>query len=307
MAAKTSLPPRMPLDLVEIEEKFNPRDFSDPENTARIVELADSIRTQGVLVPITVRRVSIPHGKSRVVLSQGETRLRACRLLAEEGHPIATLGIPYYEEPPGISDKDRMIAVLSTNEGVKPLKPLERAEAIARLTKFGMSIEEISKAAGMSRGSVNNDLLLNSAPEAAKELVRQDIVAPSTVIELTRENRGDTVAVLELAQGVAEAQKGAGAKVEQKHVKAAKKGAAKPDTKINGALAKDAIKLLHDILDYKGDSVAALQQWACDFLSERDLPLEPALPPEPKQHGRKAKPASEVGNGSKKKSGKKGK
>lgn len=136
----------------------NPRRDFDPQALA---ELAESIRTHGILQPIVVHKR--PDGTFQIV--SGERRYRAAR---EAG--LGTVPVVLREEL-----DDRILDELRLIENVQreDLNPIELAEAYASLIeRHGLSQEELGARLGKDRSSIANILRLRNLPEAIREAVR---------------------------------------------------------------------------------------------------------------------------------------
>ncbi len=115
------------------------------EDTLR--ELADSIRAEGLLQPIVVRRK-----QDRFELIAGERRWRACQLLKLKFIPARVL-----------EASEASSAVLSLVENLQreDLNPIEEANGYASLLKeFGLTQEQVAERVGRSRAAVANSLRL---------------------------------------------------------------------------------------------------------------------------------------------------
>jgi len=130
--------------------KYQPRGRADQE---ALRELADSIRTQGVMQPILVRPVA--GGGYEIVA--GERRWRAARMAG-----MATVPVLVRE----MEDREALTVALIENIQREDLNPLDQATGIARLIEeFGMTHAAAAEALGRSRATVTNLLrLLELAP-----------------------------------------------------------------------------------------------------------------------------------------------
>jgi ParB family chromosome partitioning protein len=131
-------------------------------------ELADSIKSQGVVQPIVVRPVGSPApGESqRYEIIAGERRWRAAQM-AGLGHiPAVIRHIP---------DEAAIAVALIENIQRENLNPLEEARALERLiSEFDLTHQEAADAVGRSRASVSNLLrLLELAPEVSELLEKR--------------------------------------------------------------------------------------------------------------------------------------
>jgi ParB family chromosome partitioning protein len=100
-----------------------------------IAELAASIKAEGLLQPITVRR--LPTGDFEIVA--GECRWRAHKLLN-----AATIQADVRE----MSDRQRDVMAIVENMQRQDVSPLEEARALRRLVEQGMSVAELSESTG---------------------------------------------------------------------------------------------------------------------------------------------------------------
>ena len=138
--------------------RFQPRRHFAAEE---IAELAASIRTQGVLQPILVRRD--PQTPGGFELIAGERRWRAAQ--SAQLHEIPAL----VRE---LSDQEALEVALVENLQREDLRPLEEAEAYRRLMDdFGHTQEDIAAALGKSRPAIANMVRLLELPEEVKTLI----------------------------------------------------------------------------------------------------------------------------------------
>jgi ParB family chromosome partitioning protein len=147
------------LPIAQIEPgKFQPRRVFDPDE---IAGLADSIRQQGVLQPILVRRIS--SDPPRYELIAGERRWRAAQ--AAQLHEIPAV-------VKDLSDRETLEAALVENIQRQDLSPLEEAEAYKRLVDdFGHTQEVIGQALGKSRAHIANTIRLLALPQPVKDML----------------------------------------------------------------------------------------------------------------------------------------
>ena len=149
----------LPIEAIE-PGPFQPRMAIEP---AALQELADSIRTHGLLQPILVRPNPAKPGQYQII--GGERRWRAAQT------------VPLHEVPVVIRDLDdrqAMAAGLVENLQRQDLGALEEAEGYHRLLEeFGMTQEALGQAVGKSRSHVANTLRLLGLPERVRELLRE--------------------------------------------------------------------------------------------------------------------------------------
>src|SRR6476620_5908454 len=132
--------------------KFQPRTQMDDE---RIEELAKSIRANGIIQPIVVRRVD--EGYEIVA---GERRWRAAQRVGLLKVPVVVRDIP----------EDRLLAVaLIENIQREDLNPIEEAQAYRRLADdFHLTQEQIADAVGKDRSSIANYVRLLRLPQEVR-------------------------------------------------------------------------------------------------------------------------------------------
>jgi len=120
-------------------------------------ELAESIKTNGVIQPITVRL-----GKDgRYVLITGERRWKASKLAGKEKIPAIVRQV---------SDQQAAEMTIVENLQRQDLNCMEQAAAFARLSQdFGMTQEMIGKRVGVSRETVSNYMRLLRLPGTVME------------------------------------------------------------------------------------------------------------------------------------------
>ncbi len=150
---------RLPLETIRPGD--NDRTVFDP---AALQELADSIKEQGLLQPISVRRVD-----GHYVIIAGERRFRACQL-AGMTHIDAIVQ--------DMNDEAASLAMLKENVSRKDLDPLDEAQAYQRrITDFGYTPEVLARLAGVSEKRVKGRLALLTLRPDIQELVRNGHLA----------------------------------------------------------------------------------------------------------------------------------
>jgi len=141
---------------------FQPRAHFDE---AALAEMVESIRAQGVIQPLVVRR-----GENGFELVAGERRLRAARLAGLETVPVTIRDL---------DDRQTLEIALVENLQREDLGALEEAAAYERLMReFGLTQEEIAGRVGKSRPAVANTLRLLQLPEPVLEEVRRGTLSP---------------------------------------------------------------------------------------------------------------------------------
>jgi ParB family chromosome partitioning protein len=141
--------------------KYQPRTRMDEGS---LYELAESIKSQGVMQPVLVR----PLAGGRYEIIAGERRVRAARLAGLTDVPVLVRPVP-----------DETAAVMSLIENIQreDLNPLEEAQGLKRLIdEFSLTHEQAAQAVGRSRSAASNLLrLLNLAAPVQQMLMAGDL------------------------------------------------------------------------------------------------------------------------------------
>ena len=129
----------------------------------RLEELAQSIRSNGIIQPLVVRRAG-DRGE-RFQLVAGERRLRAAKLAGLETVPVVIQHIP---------DDHLLEITLIENIQREDLNPIETAIAFDRLGKeLNLGSEEIGRRTGKDRSTVLNTIRLLQLPKDIQDLVAE--------------------------------------------------------------------------------------------------------------------------------------
>lgn len=138
----------------------NPRNPRRHFDEAALAELGESIRVNGLLEPIVVRRV----GEDRYELIAGERRWRASRLIGAETIRASVTR--------SLDDATALRLTLIENLQRQDLDPIEEAEGYRLLNEVvGLRQTEIAVAVGRSQPRIANKLRLLGLPEAVRSLV----------------------------------------------------------------------------------------------------------------------------------------
>ena len=155
--AETSAYRTLPIYKVEPNPNQPRQDF-DPEE---LEALADSIRTHGIIQPLTVREM--PNGYYQIIA--GERRWRAARLAEVNEVPAVVMEA---------DDKKVMELALIENLQRQDLNPVEEAMGYhALMEEYGLTQEEAAKRVGKSRPAVANSLRLLGLCAPVLEMVRK--------------------------------------------------------------------------------------------------------------------------------------
>ncbi len=144
----------IPLRLIDANPDQPRQTFSERS----IEELAQSIRTDGVIQPVLVR----PKGE-RYLLIAGERRMRAGAVAGLAKIPAIVRDIP----------DDRVLEIaLIENIQREDLNPLEVAQALQRMAnEFQLSHEELAQRTGKSRVTITNQLRLLRLPAEVRQMI----------------------------------------------------------------------------------------------------------------------------------------
>ena len=183
---QTAQPSSLPLSAL-VPGTYQPRTRMDE---GALYELAESIKAQGIMQPILVRRLAEADGQRRRAampsgttagamdlttsshpvseIIAGERRFRAARLAGLDSVPVLVRDVP-----------DEAAAAMSLIENIQreDLNPLEEAQGLQRLVKeFGLTHETAAQAVGRSRSAASNLLrLLNLAEPVQTMLMAGDL------------------------------------------------------------------------------------------------------------------------------------
>lgn len=145
------------LDKIEANP-HQPRRFFNEE---RLKELALSLKEQGLIQPIVVRRL----GTDKFQIVAGERRWRASKIAG-----LLEIPVIIREDSKGILDND--LAALAENIQREELNAIELAQAYDRAIKtHQLTQEQLAEKVGVSRASVANTLRLLKLPEDVQKLV----------------------------------------------------------------------------------------------------------------------------------------
>lgn len=145
--------------------QYQPRTRMDE---GALYELAESIKAQGIMQPILVRRLNKGPNDGKYEIIAGERRFRAAKIAGLDSVPVLVRDVP-----------DEAAAAMALIENIQreDLNPLEEAQGLNRLVKeFGLTHELAAQAVGRSRSAASNLLrLLNLADPVQTMLMAGDI------------------------------------------------------------------------------------------------------------------------------------
>jgi ParB family chromosome partitioning protein len=145
------------LQLTQLQRgKYQPR---MQMRESELEELAQSIRTQGVMQPLLVRSI----GQNKYEIIAGERRFRAAAMAGLNTVPVLIKNV---------DDQTAAAMALIENMQREDLNPLEEADGLARLiADFGFTHEQAAQVVGKSRSAVTNLLRLTQLSKSVQALL----------------------------------------------------------------------------------------------------------------------------------------
>jgi ParB family chromosome partitioning protein len=170
--------------------QYQPRTRMDE---GALYELAESIKAQGIMQPILVRKLAQGANAGKYEIIAGERRFRAARLAGLDSVPVLVREVP---------DESAAAMALIENIQREDLNPLEEAQGLQRLVKeFGLTHEQAAQAVGRSRSAASNLLrLLNLAEPVQGMLMAGDLDMGHARALLALERAAQITAANQIAQ-----------------------------------------------------------------------------------------------------------
>ena len=138
-----------------------PRKLFDDE---KILELAESIKENGIIQPIILRKVN-----NKYIIVAGERRWRAAKLIGIKEVPSIIMDL---------TDKQVMEISLIENIQRQDLNSIEEANAYRKLiSEFNLTQEELSKRLGKSRVAIANTMRLLKLSEGVKQYLIEGVIS----------------------------------------------------------------------------------------------------------------------------------
>ena len=179
--------PELPIDEIQPNPNQPRREFRQQQ----LNELADSIRHDGIIQPIVVRKQGTGYQ-----LIAGERRLRAAKIAGLDKVPVVVQEI---------SDERLLEVALVENIQREDLHPIELAEAFERLsTDLGLNHEEIGRRTGKDRATITNSIRLLQLPLSLQNLIAERKLSPGharALLKLKSEEEQHTLALKAIAEG----------------------------------------------------------------------------------------------------------
>ena len=155
----SDLPSSLPVTEL-VAGQYQPRTRMDE---GALYELAESIKAQGIMQPILVRKLAQGAHAGKYEIIAGERRFRASKLAGLDRVPVLVRDVP-----------DEAAAAMALIENIQreDLNPLEEALALQRLQQeFELTQQQVADAVGKSRVTVANLLRLITLPDAIKTML----------------------------------------------------------------------------------------------------------------------------------------
>jgi ParB/RepB/Spo0J family partition protein len=187
--------------------------FADPKTITRragwnprfefgeIDELAKSIKVNGILNPLRIKRLATPVDGKIFELIDGDRRLTAVEFLMKAGTPIPALldGVPVIIVDKAQDDLTSLIQMFEANSG-KVFLPLEEAAAYQRMRDAGMTIKQICASVGRKQVHVVEILALMEAGDDLKEATKSGEVGKTLAKKIAVVAKGDKAKQKELVE-----------------------------------------------------------------------------------------------------------
>lgn len=183
---------------IVVQDGFNSRfDFGD------IDELAEQIREQGVLNPVTVIPFKDEDGNEKYRLVDGERRYRASMKLIEGGFELPR--IPALFQPKSTTQEEMLIQQLMRNEG-KQFNEYELGIAYNKFRKLGYTNAEIAQKLGIKRWKVDCFLAHLERDEKVQQLMKEGRITGVDVRRIYQAAKNEQTAVKDIQKLVNKAE-----------------------------------------------------------------------------------------------------
>ena len=133
-------------------------------NEEKLKELADSIRSQGVIQPLVLTPVT---GGYQIIA--GERRWRAARIAGIKEVPCIVRKL---------TDEQKSLLTIIENMQREDLNPIEEAEGLNKMAEaYGLTHEQIAQSVSKSRADITNSLRLLKLPAAIRNMVSDGLIS----------------------------------------------------------------------------------------------------------------------------------
>lgn len=148
---------RLPIESIQPNPDQPRRDF----DSAALEELAESIRTKGIIQPLVVRPIK---GGQTYEIVAGERRWRAAQIAQLHDVPVVVRNF---------TDEEVIEIAIIENIQRQDLSAIEEAMAFRQLMdRFGHTQEKLAEALSKSRSHIANTMRLLTLPEAVQTMIR---------------------------------------------------------------------------------------------------------------------------------------
>jgi ParB family chromosome partitioning protein len=152
----------VPIDRIK-DNPYQPRRKFDPETLA---ELAESIKTNGIIQPLIVTKTE----GSDYELIAGERRLQAARLAGLDSVPVVVRSV---------SKREQLELAIVENVQREDLDPIEEARAYQTLAEdFSLTHVDIAQIMGKERTTISNSIRLLKLPPEVQAMVSEALISP---------------------------------------------------------------------------------------------------------------------------------
>lgn len=169
--------------LVDVNDVEVPKDFNTRVTSTSITSLAVSMEQDGQLQPLVCTR----NGDGRLVLLAGFRRLKAARLIVEDGKEIKGQKQKVRVEVVDANSEEQLLINIRENTETEGLTLVDRVNQVAVLLATGRKHKEIAEIMGKSRAWVTNMASIhNGMPESARQYLEDGTIDHSTALEIVK-------------------------------------------------------------------------------------------------------------------------
>lgn len=181
-------------------ELWNGRITYDVEQMA---ELRDSIAAIGVKNDLRGYHANVDD-EQVIIVTDGHRRLFATTWARQQGNMVARVPLKADKLEKGQTDAHYLLTQLTANSGQVPLTMLEQGLVVKRFLAYGNTIEEVMLQTGIKKQHLENCLALANTPGGVKQLIKDGVVAPTTVVNAINTDKQEYMTVLDEALEIAE-------------------------------------------------------------------------------------------------------
>lgn len=179
---------RVPIELLRPNPRNPRRSFVE----ADLSDLANSIRSKGIIQPVLVRH--IPHMADMFEIIAGERRWRAAQLAGVHDVPVVVLEV---------GDKEALEIAIIENVQRADLNALEEAEGYRQLgSEFNYTQQELADVIGKSRSHITNMMRLLKLPDMTRAYLASGQISAGHARALLAIKETDSVAKRIVEEGL---------------------------------------------------------------------------------------------------------